>query len=69
MSGRERQRPAAGKETGTEGTLSHSKEHLSPRRADEQEYPAEVRPSTPIEEAGERKGDEEGDGGTAREGP
>lgn len=44
-------------------------EHLSPKPAREQDYPPEVRPPTPIEEAGERKGDEAGDGGTKRRGP
>ncbi len=59
----------ADSDTGTEGTLSHSGEHLSPRRADEQEYPEQERQVTPIEQAGERKGDESGDGGTERRGP
>ncbi len=52
-----------------EGENPHTGEHLSPKRADEQKYPPEERPTTPIEEAGERKGDESGDGGTARRGP
>ncbi len=69
MSDRDRNGPGSGDETGKEGTLSHANEHLSPRRADQQEYPPEERPTTPIEEAGERKGDESGDGGTERRGP
>ncbi len=52
-----------------EGDNPHTGEHLSPRRADEQDFPPEERPTTPIEEAGERKGDESGDGGTERRGP
>ncbi len=55
-------------ETGREGTLTHGA-HRSPKRADEQDFPPEERPTTPIEEAGERKGDEAGDGGTPRRGP
>ncbi len=69
MSQRDTSSRQPGTGRGKEGELSHSKEHLSPKRADEQEYPAEVRPTTPIEEAGERKGDESGDGGTERRGP
>lgn len=34
--------------------------HLSPRTAEEQEYPEEVRPPTPLEEAGEEKGSANG---------
>ncbi len=49
--------------------LRIGREHLSPIPAHEQDYPPEERPTTPIEEAGERKGDEAGDGGTERRGP
>ncbi len=46
--------------------LRVGREHLSPVPTEEQDYPAEERPTTPIEEAGERKGDESGNGGTER---
>ena len=69
MSHHESKRQDPDTETGTEGTLSHSREHLSPRRADEQEFPEQERQVTPLVEAGERKGDESGNGGTERQGP
>ncbi len=53
----------------TEGENPHTGKHLSPRRADEQSFPPAERPTTPIEEAGERKGDESGNGGTEGRGP
>ncbi len=62
-------RDRSGERTRTEGENLHGGEHLSPRRTDEQEFPEEERPTTPIEEAGERKGDEAGNGGTERLGP
>ncbi len=62
-------RDRSSQRTRTEGENPHTGEHLSPRRADEQDFPPEERPTTPIEEAGERKGDEVGDGGTERRGP
>ncbi len=45
---------------GKERPLPYKKQNLSPRRSDEQDMPAEVRPPTPEEEAGVRKGSTEG---------
>ncbi len=60
---------ASPKEKQEDRPLRVGREHMSPIPAHEQEYPPEERPTTPIEEAGERKGDESGDGGTERRGP